>query len=124
MYIDVHIGCYTYIYVYIVYTHAKFCLYMNRCIYIYVYMSIWQGIKNIGLVKGPGGLCATRLATEWGGLATNPPCDKPIEDYSTLRRGPRQGFVGEGHRQRFVAEGGGGDRDKPLFRVTAIYMYI
>ena len=39
-------------------------------------------------------------------------CDKPLrdkllEDYSTLRRGPRQGFVTEGPRQRFVTEGGG-----------------
>ena len=47
-----------------------------------------------------------------GGLATNPPCDKPIEDCSTLRRGARQGFVTEGLRQRFVIEGG--DRNKPL----------
>ena len=50
---------------------------------------------------------ATRLVTESGGLATNPPCDKPVEDYSTLHRGPRQGFVTEGPRQRFVTEGGG-----------------
>ena len=56
-------------------------------------MYTWQRLKNIGLVTGPGGLFATRLVTESGGLATNSPCDKPIEDYSTLHRGPRQGFV-------------------------------
>ena len=42
----------------------------------------WQRLKNIGLVTGPGGLFATRLVTESGGLATNPPCNKPTEDYS------------------------------------------
>ena len=68
--------------------------------------AIWQRLKNIGLVTGPGGLFATRLVTESGGLATNPPCDKPIEDCSTLHRGPRQGFVTEGPRQMFVTEGG------------------
>ena len=66
---------------------------------------IWQRLNNIGLVTGSGGLFATRLATESGGLATNPPCDKPVEDNSTLHRGARQGFVTRGPRQRFVTEG-------------------
>ena len=69
-------------------------------------------------------LSATRLETESGGLATRPPCDKSIECYSTLHRGPRQGFVKEGPRHRHVTARGGGDRDKPQFRVTAMYMYI
>ena len=30
--------------------------------------------------------------------------NKPLEDYSTLHRGPRQGLVTEGPRQRFVKE--------------------
>ena len=81
---------------------------------------IWQRLKNIRLVTGPGGLFVTRLVTESGGLATNPPRDKPNEDHSTLHRGPRQGFVTEGLRQRYVTEGAGGDRDKSPFRVTAI----
>ena len=85
---------------------------------------IWQRLKTIGLVTGPGRLFATRLVTESGCLATNPPRDKPIEDYRNLHRGTRQGFVSQGPRQRYVPEGGGGDRDKPLFRVTAIYIYI
>ena len=50
--------------------------------------AIWQRLKSIGLVTGPGGRFATRLVTESGGPATNPPYDKPIEDYSTLHRGP------------------------------------
>ena len=76
----------------------------------------------MGLVTGPGGLFATRLVVaESGGLATNPPCDKPVEDYSTPDRGPRQGFVKGGPRHKFVTEGG--DRDKPLFRGTAICIY-
>ena len=40
-----------------------------------------------------------------GDLATDPPCGKPIEDYSALHRGRRQGFVTEGPRQRFVTGG-------------------
>ena len=83
----------------------------------------YQCLKNIGLVTSRGGLFATGLVTDWGGLATNPPCDKPIEDYSTLHRGPRQGFVTESPRERYVTERGGGGRDKPLFRVTAKYLY-
>ena len=67
----------------------------------------WQRLKIIGLVTGPGGLFATRLVTELGGLATNPPCDKPVEDYSTLHGGPRQGFATESLRQRLVTEEGG-----------------
>ena len=87
---------------------------------------IWQRLKNIGLVTGPGGLFATRLVTESGGLATNPPCDKPIEDYSTLHRGPRQGFVTEGSRQRYVTEEGG-PRQTPISSFESqpyIYIYI
>ena len=87
------------IYIY-VYTH----IFLYVCIYIYIYISLhimyicmyMAALKNIGLVTGPGGLFATRLATESAGLATNPPCDKPTEDHSTLHRGPRQGFVTEG----------------------------
>ena len=70
----------------------------------------WQRLKSIGLVTGPGGLLATRPA-----LATNPRRDKPIEDYSTLHRGPRQGFVTEGPRQRYVTEWGG-PRQTPISR--------
>ena len=93
--------------------------------HMYLYIHIWQRLKNIGLVTGPGGLFAIRRVTESGGLATNPPCDMPIEDYCPLRRGPRQRFVTEGPRQRYVVcNRGGEDRDKHLFRVTAIYIYI
>ena len=80
-----------------------------------MFILIWQRLKNIGLVTGPGGLFATRLVTESAGLATNPPRDKPIEDYSTLHRGPRQGFVTKGLRQRHVREGvGGGARQTTI----------
>ena len=88
---------------------------------MYVCMCTWQRLNNIGLVRGLCGLFATRLVTESGGLATNPPCDKPVEGYSTLHRRLRQGFVTEASRQRFVTEGG--DRDKHLFRGTAIYIH-
>ena len=56
---------------------------------------IWQRIKNIGLVTGLGGLFATKVCHRRGCSATNPLRDKPLEDYSTLQRGPRQGFVTE-----------------------------
>ena len=92
--------------------------------YVYMFVSsfmhIWQRLKNIGHVKGPGGLFATRLVTESGGLATDPPCDKPIEDYSTVHRGPRQGFVTEGARQRFVA---GGEAATNPYSSQRHYMY-
>ena len=87
------------------------------CIYIHK----WQRLRNIGLLTGPGGLFATRLVAESGGLATNAPCDKPIEDYSTLHRGLRQGFVTEGPRQRFATEGG--TATKPYFEILP-YIYI
>ena len=66
-----------------------------------------------------------RLVTESGGLATNPPCDKLIEGYSTLHGGLRQGFVTEGPRQRYVTGGGwGGPRQTPILSHSHIYMYI
>ena len=105
---------------------------MYRPAYLYIYIHthiihVWQRLKNIGLVTGPGGLFATRLVTESGGLATSPPCDKPVEDCSTLHRGPREGFVTEGPRQRFVTEGG--TATNPCFEAlpriyTGIYIYI
>ena len=94
---------------------AKMSIYMrckNACASLHMYVClcvciyIWQRLKNIGLVASPGGLFATRFVTESGGLATNPPCDKPVEDYGTRHRRPRQGFVTEGPRQRFVTEAG------------------
>ena len=95
--------------------------------YIYIYIHMWQRLKNIGLVIGLGGLFATRLVTESGGLATNPPCDKPFEDYSSdysaLHRRPRQGFVTGGPQQRFVTEGG--TAINPYFEALLyIYIYI
>ena len=89
--------------------------------YVCAYTYIWQRLKNIGLVTGPCGLFATRLVTKSGGLATNPPCDKPIEDHSTLHRDPRQGFVAEGPRQRFVNKGG--PRPTPISRHCQIHVY-
>ena len=101
---------------------------MHIYVYIYIYTYMGQRLKNIGLVTGLDGLFATRVVTESGGLATNPPCNKPIEDRSTLHRGLRQGFVTAGPRQRFVTEGGGGgggDRDNPYFEAHSYTdMYI
>ena len=82
--------------------------------------TMWQRLKNIGLVASPGGRFGTRLVTESWGLATSPPRDKPIEDYSTLHRCPRQGFVKGGPRQSYVTERGGGHRNKPPVRGTHI----
>ena len=49
--------------------------------YICIYIFIWQRLKSIALVTGPG---TKRLVTESADLSTNPPCDKPIEDYGAL----------------------------------------
>ena len=79
-------------------------------------IAIWQRLKNIGLVAGPGGLFATKLVTESGGLATKPPHDKPIDDYCTQQhRGPRQGLVTQGPRRRYVTEGVWGTGTNPHF---------
>ena len=114
---------------YYIYVHVYACIFIYILyvkIYIYIYM--WQRLQNIGLVTGPGGHFATRLVTQWGGLATTPPCNKPIEDYSTLHRGPRHGFVTEGPRQRFVTEGCFGTATNPCFEsqpyIIRIYIYM
>ena len=99
---------------------SAFKLKSTNCMYYVCHMRV----KNIGLVTGPGGLFATRLVTESGGLATNPPCDKPVEDYSTLHRGLRQGFVTEGPRQRFVREGGGTATNPYFEALPYIYIHI
>ena len=92
--------------------HVNVCTWMHACRRAYVCGSASQ---NIGVVTGPGGLFATRLVTESWGLATNPSCDEHIEDYSTLRRSPRQGFVTEGPRQRYITEGGEGTATNSYF---------
>ena len=77
----------------------------------------------------PGRPFCDKACNRIGGLATNPPCEKPIEDYSTLHRGPRQGFVTECPRQRYVTEGGGGTATNSHFEAqpymyTHMYIYI
>ena len=76
---------------------------------MYIDIQIWQRIKNIGLVTGLGGHFATKVCNRRGWLCDKTLRDKPFEDYSTLHRGPRQGFVTEGPRQRLVTEGGARD---------------
>ena len=39
-------------------------IYIYRHLDAYAYVHMWQRLKNIGLVTGPGSLFATRLATE------------------------------------------------------------
>ena len=76
-------------------------LYMSViCMSVCVCMSIC-GSKRSGRP-----LC-DKACSKTRGLATKPPCDKPIEDCGTLHRGPQQGFATEGRRQGFVTEGGG-----------------
>ena len=66
----------------------------------------------------PGRPFCDKACNKTGSLATNPPCDKPVEDCSTLRRGPRQGFVTEGPRQRLVTDGG--PRQTPISSHTRV----
>ena len=60
---------YSYVHIYIcMYIHIHLCIHSYTCMYIYGYLYyIWQRLKHIGLVTGPGGLFATRLVTESGG---------------------------------------------------------
>ena len=98
-----------YIYIYI-YVYMLFSMYM--CVYITVFMSAYIHICihmrfNIDVhiptpqkdqaFNRPGRPFCDKACTRIGGLATNPPCDKPIEVYSTLHRGRRKGFVTEGN---------------------------
>ena len=76
------------------------CLDPNR--YAYVRMAAAQKHR----VNRPGRPLCDKACNRTRGLATSPPCNKPVEDCSTLHRGPQQGFVTEGPRQRFVTEAG------------------
>ena len=95
---------------------------MHICVYTHVYMYIWQCLKNIGLVTGPGGLFATRLATRLRGLATNPPCTSLFKTikYSTqiatkvCNRGPATK----------VCNRRGVPRQTPISRHSHTYIYI
>ena len=71
----------------------------------------------------PGRPFCDKACNRIGRSATKSLRDKPIEDYSTLHRGPRQGFVTEGPRQRYVKEGGGGTATNPHFE-SQPYMHI
>ena len=85
------------------------------------FLITWQRIKKVGLVTGPGGLFATRLVAESGGLATNPSCDKPIEDYNILQRSAtrvcNRGFT------RKVWNGREGSAAKPYLK-SQLYNYL
>ena len=50
--------------------------------------------------------CGKACKRMGGCLATNPPCDKPIENYSTLNRGTRQGFCNRGPATKVCNTGG------------------
>ena len=70
------------------------------------FLEEWQRLKNMGLVKGPGSLFATRLVTESGGVATNLPCTCLLKTTVLYTEGPRHWFV---------TERGGGDWTKLYF---------
>ena len=106
---DVYLHLSMYLFVYL-----SVCIYLSICSfclsnYVSLFVHESQRPKNIGLAIGPGGLF-DKACNRIGGLAANPPCHKPIEDFedcSALHRGRRQGFVTERPRQRFTTEEGG-----------------
>ena len=102
-------------------------MYIHTYAHLYICTSIHitygSALKNIKLITGPGGLLTTRLVTESGGLATNPPCGKPIEDYSTLHNGPRQGFVTEPATKVCYRGGRGGPQQTPISSHSHICTY-
>ena len=81
------------------------------CVYIYIYIYIFTvyiaAAQKHRACNRPGRPFCDKACNRIGGLATNPPCDKPIEDCNTLHRCSPQRFVAEGPQQRFVTEGGG-----------------
>ena len=89
MYVRTYVRTYVCMYV-CMYTYV--CMYVYSCIYIYMAANQkhWP-CNRLGRRQ--------RFVTDGGVLRLH---DKPLEDYSTLHRGPRQGFVTEGPRKRFV----------------------
>ena len=93
---------------------------------IYIYMAANQKhwpCNRLGRPFRDKGLQQT------GVFPDKPLRQKPLEDYSTLHRGPRQGFVTEGQRQRFVTEGGGPRQhgvliDTHVYICMCIYIYF
>ena len=67
--------------------------------------SFWAAPQKQRACNRPGRLFATRLVTESWGLATNPPRENPIEDYSTLHR----------PATKVCNRGGGGTATNPYF---------
>ena len=83
---------------------------LYTCMYIYVYM--WQRLKSIGLVTGPGGLFATRLVSNRIGGS----CDKPSL---------RQAYCRLQYSTHRPATEGGGTATNPYFESQRyIYTYI
>ena len=66
----------------------------------------------------PGRPFCDKACNRIGGLATNPPCDKPVEDCSTATRVCNRGPTTK------VCNRQGGDLDKPLFRAPPICVII
>ena len=65
--------------------HCGRCRYMTYAemamvfVQMYLYMYIWQRIKNIGLVTGLGGHFATKDCNRQGCSATNPSATSPLK---------------------------------------------
>ena len=114
-------------------SYISLCIYIHFSMYMYnvhVYVDVYMYAACICIhmaapqkhraCNRPGRPFWDKACKRIRGLATNPPCNKPIDDHSTLHRGARQRFVTEGPRQRYVE----GDRDGPLFQGTAIYVCV
>ena len=78
-------GVYTYIHTHIhPYMYIYICLHLHTYIYIYIYIYTAASQKHWACNRPGRPVCDTACNRMGGGLATNSPCDKPIEDYSTL----------------------------------------
>ena len=100
----------------------KVCVCIYICIFTCIYMAANQKhwpCNRLGRPFRDKGLYQT------GVFCDKPLRDKPLEDYSTLHGGPRQGFATEGPRQRFVTEGGSPATTRVLIHSHIyIYMYV
>ena len=106
-----------------VFTHVS-CMYtcLYGCRYEQVYLSIMAATQKHRACNRPGRPFCDKARNRIEGLATNPPCDKPSEDCSTLHRGPRQGVCNREPATQ-VCNKGGGPR-QPLISSHTLCIYM
>ena len=123
MYFYMYMYVYMYMYLYMyrlcfsMYMYIFMCMYMNMNMYMYAYLQMYlymAAAQKHRACNSLGRPFCDKACNKTGGLATSPPCDKPIEDRRLYTEARDKGLQ-ERARDKCLCSNRVGDRDNPLF---------